>query len=186
MAHPRKLIRHAVVAQLTNATAAGDRVQPTRVEPHRKRNLPAISVYTMHEPVDDASSKTSPRELTREPRVEIAAWVVHSEALPVDDAMDDLAEQIEAAMDADRFIGGAAGGSVLEETVMQVVDEDENGRPIDPILGIVTLTYAVTYRTTPATGPLDEFRRANVTTQIPGVGADNAVHDQFDLQQETP
>ncbi|MGN6105198.1 MAG: hypothetical protein ACTHU0_08845, partial [Kofleriaceae bacterium] len=117
MAHPRKLIRHAVVAQLVGATAAGARVQATRVEPLRKGKLPTISVYTLHEPIDqDASAATNPRELTRTVKVEIAGWVAHSDALPVDDAMDDLAEQIEAAMDADPYLGGKAGDSILEET----------------------------------------------------------------------
>ncbi len=186
MAHPRKLIRHALVALLTNATAAGARVQGTRVEPHKKSQLPAISVYTLREPVDqDASANTAPRELTRDVKVEITGWVAHSDALPVDDAMDDLAEQIEAVMDADPYLGGTAGESVLESTEMQVVEDD--GRS-DPLVGIVTLTYSVTYRTSPAApANLDDFITVDATHKIAGGVADTVpAIDQFTVQETPP
>lgn len=185
MAHPRKLIRQAVVALLTNAaTAAGVRVQGTRVEPHKKSQLPAISVYTLSEAVDPTSAETAPRELTRAVKVEITGWVAHSDALPVDDAMDDLAGQIEAAMDTDRYLSGAAGDSVLEGTEMQVVEED--GRS-DPLVGIVTLTYGVTYRTSPTNAeafPSDAFVTVGATTRIAGGVSDTvAAIDQFQEAQ---
>lgn len=162
MAHPRQLVREAVVARLLNATAAGTRVTSTRVEPHKRNALPAISVYTLREPVRPESDTTAPRELTRDVKVEIAGWVSHSEALPVDVAMDDLALEIETAMDVDRYLGGAAGDSVLEDTEMQVI-EDQGA---DPLIGIVTLTYSVTYRTSPTTLTLDDFLRAKATHQL--------------------
>jgi hypothetical protein len=185
MAHPRKEIRHAVVALLTNATAADARVQGTRVEPHKKSQLPAISVYTLREPVDqDASAGTAPLELTRDVKVEITGWVAHSDELPVDDAMDDLAEEIEAAMDADRYLGGKAGDSILEETVMQVLEED--GRS-DPLIGIVTLTYSVTYRTSPAApSDLEDFLSVDAKHRIAGAVEANQARDQFVVQETTP
>lgn len=163
--HPRKLIRQAVVALLTNATSAGARVQGTRVEPHKK--LPALSVYTLSESVErDASANTAPRELTRDVKIEITGWVAHSDVLPVDDAMDELAEQIEAAMDVDPYLAGAAGDSVLEETVMQVVEDD--GRS-DPMIGVITLTYSVTYYTSPAApADLNDLLRVGVTHDLVG------------------
>lgn len=168
MAHPRKLIRHAAVALLIGAnTAAGARVQATRVEPHKKSQLPAISVYTLHDPVDQAeSAQTAPRELKHDLQLEIAAWVAHSDDNPVDDRMDDIAEQIEAAMETDRYINGTAGESILIETTMQVVEDD--GRS-DPLVGIVTLTYAITYRACPAapTG-LVEFLTADTKHEVDG------------------
>lgn len=185
MAHPRKLIRHAVVALLVSAnTAAGARVSGTRVEPHKKSGLPAISVYTLREPIDQERSEgTAPRELTRDVKVEIVGWVAHSDELPVDDAMDDLAEEIEAAMDADPFIGGEAGDSVLEETVMQVLEDD--GRS-DPLIGIVTLTYSVTYRTSPAApADLHDFRSVDAKHRIVGAVEGNQARDEF-VVQETP
>lgn len=191
MAHQRKLIRHAVVALLASAgTAAGDRVSATRVEPHKRSQLPAISVYTLRDVVDrEASERTAPRELTREAKVEITGWVAHSDAVPVDDAMDDLAEQIEAAMGANINLEDANGehpqaaDSILEETVMQVLEEDGN----DPIIGVVTLTYAVKFRTSPAAPVLDDFRTAEVTHQleggVEGVGGTVPAVDEITVQE---
>lgn len=170
MAHPRKLMRHAVVAQLTNKTAAGARVQGTRLETYRSSKLPAISVYTLHEPVDPDSDQTSPVELLRQPKVEVSAWVaLNGAAADPMDTVDDLAEQIEAAMDADRYLGGTAGDSVLEDTEITFMTE------ADPLVAVLTLTYAVTYRTTPGTVvPIDDFLRAGVTTQVAGGVPDTA------------
>jgi hypothetical protein len=172
--HPRKAIRHASVALLVNATSAADRVRPTRTDPIRAGSLPAIGVYTL---MDDVNIElSSPREEQHDLQLEIAGWVADTAALPVDDAMDDLAEQIEAAMAADRFLGGAAGdqGALLQRTEMQVLAE--NGA--DPLVGVVTLTYHVVYFVVPgATSPVNDFLRTGVTTQIDGAGVNNTVSD---------
>lgn len=175
MAHQRELIRHAVVTLLTGAnTAAGSRVVGTRVEPHQQRLLPAISVYTLSESVDQDSALRSPIELTRELKLEITAWVAHADAFPVDDAMDDLAEQIEAAMASDYYIAGTVADQILESTEMQVVEDD--GRS-DPLVGIVTLTYAITYRTVPADMGvgLDDFLTVNAQQKVIGGVTDTPV-----------
>lgn len=181
MAHPRTLVRDAVVAALTGATSAGARVTSTHVEAHKKNALPALSVYTLHEPVRPDSVTTAPRELTRDVKVEIAGWVSHSAALPVDIAMDDLALEIETVMDANRYLSGAAGESVLEDTEMEVVELE--GRS-DPLVGIITLTYSVTYRTQPSESALDDFLRAKATHSVVGGVADTvpAVDGPFDVQ----
>lgn len=183
MAHPRKLIRQAVVTLLTNVTAAGARVSKTRFDPHRKSQLPAISVYSLSEPVRPGSAETAPRELTRDLKIEIAAWVPHTDAIPVDDAMDNIAEQIEAAMDADRYLNGAAGESILESTEMAVVEDDGKS---DPTIGIVALVYSVTYRTTQGETATDDFITVNSTQDIVGGVVDTVpIVDQFTVQ-ETP
>src|ERR1041384_1222274 len=97
MAHPRKLARDAVTAALTNATAAATRVFPTRVDPIRNTKLPAISVSTTSEEIVPEKSDTAPRELHRVVKLEIVGFVAHTSSVPVDDAMDAIAEQIEAA-----------------------------------------------------------------------------------------
>jgi hypothetical protein len=182
MAHPRKLIRQAVVALLIAAnTAAGARVLGTRVVPHKKSGLPALSVYTLSDPVDeDVSTGT---EETHELELEIAGWVAHTDALPADDAMDDLAEQVEAAMRSDPFLGGKASKVTFKGTVLEVVEDD--GRS-DPIVGIAVLTYSVTYRadlTAPA--PLDDFLSVDAKHRIVGAVEANQASDEF-IVQETP
>ncbi len=174
MAHQRKLIRQAVVALLTNATPAGARVQGTRIEPHKKSQLPAISVYTLSEETDKSSAETAPLELTRELKLEVTGWVAHSDALPVDDAMDDLAEQIEQIMASDYYLGDTVAAQMLESTEMQVLEDD--GRS-DPLIGIITLTYGITYRTAPleSGGDVRNFVTVDAQQKIVGGVADTAI-----------
>lgn len=182
MAHQRKLIRQAVVSALANAaTAAGERVQGTRVDPHKRSELPAIAVYTLSEAVEQAD--TSPRELTRDVRLEVAGFVAHTEAVPADDAMDDLAEQIEAALDGQRFLGGLVAESVLTGTEMAVRADDGKSAQL---IGVVTLTYSVTYRTSPDTpAPPDDFLLVGATHQIAGAAESIAPTDVINVK-ETP
>lgn len=176
--HPRKRIRDAVVATLKERTSAGTRVDTTRLDPYPRNELPGISVYTPDEQVDP-NVESAPRELLRVVRVAIAGFVAGSRSFPLDDAMDALAEEIEVAMDGDRFLSGAAYDAVLESTDMATLGEG------DPRIGIVTLTYSVEYHTTPAAGTEDDFQRAGATTQMPGAPAANAPTDLITVQ-ETP
>jgi hypothetical protein len=170
VAHQRKLIRDAAKAALVSTTAAGTRVVATRMDaPYRRHELPAISLYTIDETVDREASNSAPRELVRELRLEIAGWVTPGDG--ADDRMDALALEIEAAMDADRWLGGKCSDSILEGTACHQRGE------ADKAVGLVTLTYSITYRT-PAyvqsvntqnsPGIVGEFREADTTTQIGG------------------
>jgi hypothetical protein len=180
MAHPRTLVREAVIAALTNTTAAGVRVTDTKVEPHRKHQLPAISVYTLHELARPDSEMAEPRELTRDVKVEIVAWVAPTLTVSAAKAMDNIALEIEVVMDAQRYLSGAAGDSILEDTEMQIV-EDDGG---DPLIGIIVLTYSVTYRTQPSDSVLDDFLRAKATYSVGGGVADTVptVDGPFNVQ----
>lgn len=176
-----------MTALLANAgTAAGARVTGTRVDPHKRSQLPAISVYTLSEETDEDSATRVPLELTRHLKLEIAGWVAHSDEVPSADAMDDLAEQIEVAMAADYYIGGTVADQMLEATVMQVVEDD--GRS-DPLIGIVVLTYAITYRTSPLEAggtPTDDFVTADAKQRlVGGVPTTVPAEDTF-IVQEAP
>jgi hypothetical protein len=182
VAHQRKLIRQAIVARLLAAnTAAGDRVTSTRIDPHKKTRLPAISVYCLREPVVDPGMDSSIRELTRDAKFEIVAWVRHSDSLPAADAIDDIAEQIENAMSSDETMGGAASDSSLESTEIEIADE---GGP-DPLVGIVALTYSVIYRTSPVDGTADTFVTAGERFRPPEMTVDNDMQDLFNVQEPT-
>lgn len=182
VAHQRKVIRQAIVARLIAAnTAAGARVTSTRIDPYKKTRLPAISVYCLREPVVNAGSDSSIREITRDAKVEIVGTVAHSDALPADDAMDDIAEQIEDAMSLDETLGGAAADSVLESTEIQIDDE---GGP-DPLVGRIVLTYSITYRTTPPEGTADTFITVGDNIRPPAMTVDNDVQDLFNVQEPT-
>lgn len=174
MAHQRELIRYAAIAALTGATAAGARVYNTRVDPHRKGALPALSVYTLGE--ESADTGSAPRELARATRMEVAGWVAGVDSGEVADAMDALAVEIEAAMDADPYLGGAASDSVLEGTTIEIREDD--GRS-SPLIGIITLTYSVSYYTSPTARELDDFLRAGVVHKFNDISEDDAPRDSF-------
>jgi hypothetical protein len=185
MAHQRKLIRQAVVALLTSAnTDAGTRVKSTRVDPHKRTQLPAIGVYTLDETTDSQSAGFAPIELTRHLQLEITAWVEHSDEVPLDDSMDDIAEQIENAMASDYYLSGTVADQMLESTMMQVVEDD--GRS-DPLIGIVVLTYAITYRTYPlevGAEPSDAFVTVDVKQPlVGGVPTTVPAEDKFTVQE---
>lgn len=182
MAHPRKLIRHAMVDLLKAAnTAVGVRVFPTRVEPYKTSLLPAISVYTLADASEDGAqtSTTEPHEVD----VEVAAWVAHSDANPADDAMDDLAEQIEKAVHRDPRLGGKAYEEVrLRGTVMELAAVD--GRS-DPNVGIAVLTFSVRYLSDLTQGEAtDDFVTAHAETELVG-GVDDTepAQDTFPVQE---
>lgn len=180
--HPRRLIRDAIVATLTGVTAAGSRVSKTRTEPSRDDELPIISVYTLGEPVDDKSAQTAPLELTRRPRVAIVARVLDTAAVPVDDAMDAIALEIETAVARNPYLSGTAGenGAILSSTEIEILSSD-NG---DPIVGVIRLIYSVTYYTLQVDAdPTVPFLRAKATIQIAGSSPDNAPSEIFDVPQ---
>ena len=267
MAHQRTLIRQAGIATVIAAgTAAGARVLDTRIDPIRKSDLPLIAVYTESEEVASGSSSTAPRELTRTLELRFDAYVANSDAVPVALAMDNIAAQIEAALDGNRYLtvartitavdpvtdqltiaghgltvgtgpafvtssgtmpGGTARGqgylvipvdantvkiaasigdaiegtaidltdagsgtlqlvvsnaadSILQSIETDVVEPDGHS---DPLVGIVTLTYSVTYRTSPATDApavLPDLSLINAQYLIVGATADTpAAIDQF-------
>lgn len=176
--HARKMIRDAVVALLIAAdTVAHSNVFPTRKIPFRKHELPAIAVFTSGEHVDEDSQVTAPRELTRQLTVTIGCYVTMGDR--VDDAMDAIALEIETAMHADPYLGGKAGDSILRETDFDYVMVG------DQEAGLITLTYAVIYRTLapePPTG-LDEFLSVDATAKPVGsTPTSPVVEDQFNVR----
>jgi hypothetical protein len=144
MAHLRTTIRRAVVAQLVGKTAAGARVVATKKVPWGGKELPGVSVYTLEEETDLEQSLRGElrdgagRVLARRLQVVIQGARALTDA--VDDELDALAEEIEAAVDADPTFGVAeVQDAVLASTSIQI---DANAE--QPV-GAVTLAYAVTY-----------------------------------------
>lgn len=172
--HERQAIREAIVTALTNETAADDRVFKTRLAPLPRALLPAISVYTQDEETEPASKRTAPRELKRTVTVGIDAWCSAKE--DVDDALDDLALEIEAAMDeADQGLGGTAFDCVLART--EVGFKTDGDRP----MGCVHLEYEVTYHTElRVVAPTDDFDTASVSYLADGVDEDDQREDLVD------
>lgn len=176
--HERAALRTAIIAQLSGETGAGARVTSARAAPQPGDPLPAISVYTSEETIDEASKKSVPRELKRNPLVQIEGWVSVAAGGDLDAAMDALALEIETAMDSDQFCDGYASESVLHET--KFARALDGARPF----GCVTLTYEASYRTDlRMTAPPDNFDTMGTTTKIDGVTMP-AADDAEDLLED--
>ncbi len=157
MAHPRQLIREAAREALVGKTQAAERVYETRIVPWRRLELPAIAIYTLDEEVDPSSASTAPRELTRTVDLAIEAYVKQGDN--VDDALDDIALEIERAMHADETLRGKASDSILASTQLGIVAEGEK------TAGVAGLLYRVTYYTyapEAADVQLDNFATADI------------------------
>lgn len=183
MAHQGKLIEQGIVALLVAAsTMAGARVHRDRVDPFKKGRIPAIAIYMPDEEVDvDTSTNTAPRELTRLADVELQLFVGGVDAEAVSDSMWDFQEEVEIAMEADPYLGGAAADSILKGSSREIVET--NGQS-DPLVGVVTMIYAVTFRTSTTPDELDDFLRVKAEHRIVGAVEENAAHDEFVVQDE--
>lgn len=145
MAHQRKLIRDAVKAALiAEGTDAGTRVINNRTGVWPIRLLeqgPACSVYAVEEAVIPDSKNTSPKKLSRILTLAIEGAVLAAPAGDVDDAIDELALQIERAMHRDQTFGDTCGKSTLTGTLIEITTEGETE------IGNVRLAYDVEYFT---------------------------------------
>lgn len=164
MAHARKLIRQAVVAQLVAAnTAASSRVESTQMIPHRRTGETALGVYTPSETVD-METRTAPREELRETQLIVEGVVVGTSSSGVADSLDDLAEQVEAALAADDTFDGTAEESQLESTDLEVSEDGAK------TVGLIRLTYTARYHqfSPAAVSAPDAFITADVKTSLGG------------------
>jgi hypothetical protein len=164
MAHPRKLIRAAIVNALKAAdTAAGERVFKSRATPWRTVELPGISVFAAEELVDEGSEESAPRELLRGADFNLDLVVAMPADGDVDDALDDLAEQVEAAMHADPTFGETASDCFLVSSTFGEVAE--GNRP----MGALRLVYRTRYIThAPESTELVPLQKVGATYDLGG------------------
>jgi hypothetical protein len=149
MTHPRKLIRAAIKDRLTGVepdypTAAQDRVFDTMTPPVNLESLvdegPVIMAYTRNEEIRHEDYPASRLDGAVRRRLDL-----HIEALTVganvDDALDDLAEQIEALLENWEPEGFKSARIELKESEINVTDVG------DRIFGGLFMTYEIAYWT---------------------------------------
>lgn len=146
MTHPRKLIRKAIRDRLgvaredgTFPTMAGESVFASRIANVTDDEYPAILIYTREEgkysePVDDSL-------LWRKATLSVVIEGLVRAGETVDDKLDDLAEQVEDALDGWTIPGFESANLTLTGTDIDLVTENVR-RPI----GAVGLSFDVTYR----------------------------------------
>lgn len=139
MSAQRKAIRQSLAAILKNAaTAAGDRVFSSRSTPIFESELPAILVYTRSESVELFAE--SPREYKRTVTVVIEA-VAETTGENLDDQLDDVGQEIEAALAVDHTAGDTVSELTLSGSDLLV---DRDGEKYQ---GAVKLEYQAIYYT---------------------------------------
>jgi hypothetical protein len=190
MPHQRTLIRDAAKAPVLNKTAAGTNVVTTRIVPWRAKDLPAVAIYTLRESVDKSSKETAPRELMRMPALVIEGALKMADAFVaanggnMDDALDAMALQLERAIAADDTLAGTVGDVVLADTDVEIL------RDGDQLIGVIALSYDVTYHTYLPDAEdveLDDFDTADIRHSLANaVHADNQAHDLLDNLYTVP
>lgn len=147
MSSARKAIRAALVAAVMNKTSADDRAFANRTDPLMDQatdldagtdQFPLLLVYSGDEQSEVFDE--SPRRYKRTVEMKVEGTINAGDA--VDDALDDLADEIETAVLLDDTLGGLANDVRLKSTSMVLAS---NGRRD---IGGVTLTFEVEYFTT--------------------------------------
>jgi hypothetical protein len=138
MAHARQQIREQVGTTVSGLTTTGTRVYQSRVHNLAEANLPGLLVYTTAEE-SSPDSFGVPRSMTRNLTLVIEGYA--KTATNLDDTLDTIASEVEAAMAGDRTVTGWAVTSHLTGTEISLTGDG------DQPVGVVSMSYLVTYRT---------------------------------------
>ena len=136
MSHARQQIRQSAATAVTGLTTTGARVYQSRLHTLRDSNLPCLLVNS-----DDEEIETDLNLLTR--RLELKIRAVAKATADLDDALDTMAAEVEAALAPGITAGGKKLFPMLTGIQVDMVDE------IEKPAGVITLSYSVPYFTAP-------------------------------------
>lgn len=139
MPHVREQIRDAVVTACTGLTTTGTRVYRERLYQLRAADLPGLRIYCGAEQVEpDRLGAIHGQQRDMELMVEGLARATSD----LDETLDDIAAEVEAALAADITLGGKAKALYLA-----AIDDPEQSDEAEQPTGLVRLRYRVHYRT---------------------------------------
>ncbi len=145
MPHPRTLLRQAFVARLRDATVAEERVYSGRLMPindeEDEPTLPAIVVHT-REPEQVIDRSTSGFDGFERRRCIVSVICVAQSYDDLDEDLDTMAQQVEAALQAWIIPGFESADAMLMDTSSEPPDFDGS-----LTTNATTLRYAVEYNT---------------------------------------
>ena len=139
MTHARQQLRERVATDVTGLTTTGSRVYQSRIYNLEKTDLPCLLVYSKNEDSERDTFKGT-NGLARNLSIVIEGY--QKGASDLDDSLDTIAEEVEAALGADPTLNGLAKDSFCAST-----DIEDTGDGETPI-GLVRMTFNVNYRTT--------------------------------------
>lgn len=137
MAHARQTIREAAATALTGLTTTGSRVYQSRVHPVSDAKLPCLLINTDSESVV-AENVGSPALLDR--FVELSVRCVAKASSNLDDTLDAMAAEVEAA------IGASTLSGKLKTLLLESIDVEMVGEAEKPV-GILTMKWRANYMT---------------------------------------
>jgi len=140
MSHKRQIIRDAIINQLKDKTDVRNNIYGNRAKPLFDQFLPAILVYSKQENIlEDQFNIDGYTPLKRDLEVAIEAVILGGDEF--DQKLDNIAEQIESALDGFEIETRKADLIKLKSTEIDYSIEGSK------IYGAVRLTYSVIYRT---------------------------------------
>ena len=134
--HKRKQIRDYFETALSGLTTTGANVFQTRTYPLTDAKLPALVLFNGDESSERRSAGAGLQRLFQQ----VVEGYAKANA-NVDDTLDAIADEVEAAIDADPTIGGLAATVYLADTEFEFSGDSE--KPV----GIIRMTFAVEYLT---------------------------------------
>lgn len=134
--HARQQIRQCVVETITNL-ASFARVVESRRYVHEEGALPALSVFTNSESVDE-NLRTEPLDEYR--RLIVTIEVRDTAVASLDDTLDTLCEEVEIALYADQTLNGLVKD--FHMLTAEYSDGVEGKKPI----GLVAMNWEALYR----------------------------------------
>lgn len=135
MIHSRQFIREQAVTDLTGLTETGSNVFKSRVYPLKSASLPGLCVYTIEE---DSEPQAMGGRSIRSLEFAIDIHVQGKEG-EIDDALDAVAVEVEAALENDRKFDDFALNSYLQSTEIEY--NKEGKKPV----GVMKMRYIVEY-----------------------------------------
>jgi len=141
MTHKRKTIRDRVTTLLTGLTTTTTNVFPSRVYPVEASKLPALLIYVGSEEADSESdSMGNKKTIDAELRIEVRA----AKSTDIDDQLDTIFEEVQAAIATDRKLSNA----LLKRINYVGIDDLEWLGEGDQEHATMTIQYSCTYEAT--------------------------------------
>ena len=139
MSHVRQQIRERIATNVTGLTTTASRVFQSRVYNLQATELPGLLVYTTSEQ-SERDTYISTNGLNRVVDVVVEGYAQASSNL--DDSLDTISAEVEAAVAADPTCQGACNDLALASTEIEYTGEG------DQPIGVIRLTFNCVYRTT--------------------------------------
>lgn len=141
--HARAQIRQAMATQLTGLVTTGSNVFASRVYPMDDAHLPSLAIYSLAEEAwEDGDVVTSERQF-RGLSLEVVARA--KEATNLDDTLDEICSEVEAALYADMTLGG------MKVKTLRLLGTEIVLAAQEKPVGEARMRWAALYRVNPAT-----------------------------------